>query len=72
MNQSEAFLFLTSCEFFLIGGGRENTNKKTQTLLAFSIFNQKNENKDKGELENRCISLIELSISYRTNFFHIK
>ena len=50
MNQSEAFLFLTSCEFFLLGGGRENTNKKTKTVNAFSIFNQKNENKDKGEL----------------------
>ena len=49
MNQSEAFLFLTSCEFFL-GGGRENTNKKTRTVRAFSIFNQKTENKDKGEL----------------------
>src|SRR5437667_3470673 len=41
MNQSEAFLFLTSCEFFLVGGGRENTNKKTRTVHAFSIFNQK-------------------------------
>ena len=51
MNQSEAFLFLTSCEFFLLGGGRENTNKKTRTVLrAVSIFNQKNQNKDKGEL----------------------
>ena len=50
MNQSEAFLFLTSCEFFLLGGGRENANKKTRTVRAFSIFNQKNENKDKGEL----------------------
>ena len=47
MNQSEAFLFLTSCEFFILG---ENANKKTQTVRAFSIFNQKNENKDKGEL----------------------
>ena len=50
MNQSEAFLFLTSCEFFLLRGGRENTTKKTWTVHAFSIFNQKNENKDKGEL----------------------
>ena len=50
MNQSEVFLFLTSCEFFLLGGGTENTNKKTWTVRAFSIFNQKNENKDKGEL----------------------
>ena len=50
MNQSEAFLFLASCEFFLLGGGRENTNKKTRRVHAFSIFNQKNENKDKGEL----------------------
>ena len=50
MNQSEAFLFLTSCEFFLLGDSKENTNKKTRTVCAFSIFNQKNENKDKGEL----------------------
>ena len=50
MNQSEVFLFLTSCEFFLLGGGRENTDKKTRTVCAFSIFNQKNENKDKGGL----------------------
>jgi len=50
MNQSEAFLFLISCEFFLLGGGRENTNKKTRTVRAVSIFNQKNENKDQGEL----------------------
>ena len=68
MNQLEAFLFLTSCEFFLLGGGRENTNKKTRTVRAFSIFNQKNENKDKSELENRCISSIELSISYMLKF----
>ena len=50
MNQSEAFLFLKSCEFFLLGGGRENTNKKSWTVRAVSIFNQKNENKDKGKL----------------------
>ena len=42
--------FLTGCKFFLLRGGRENTNKKTGTVRAFSIFNQKNENKDKGEL----------------------
>ena len=50
MNQLKAFLFLTSCEFFLLGGGKENTNKKTRTVRAFSISNQKHENKDKGEL----------------------
>ena len=50
MNQLEAFLSLTSCEFFLLGGGREITNKKTRTVCAVSIFNQKNENKDKCEL----------------------
>ena len=51
MNQSEAFLFLTSCEtVFLLGGGRENTNKKTRTCRAFSIFNQRIEHKDKTKL----------------------
>ena len=49
MNQSEAFLFLTSCEFFLLGGGKENTNKKIRTVYIFN-FQSKNENKDKGEL----------------------
>ena len=48
MNQSD--LFLTSCKFFLLRGGRENTNKKPRTVCAFSNFNRKNENKDKGEL----------------------
>ena len=32
------------------GGDRENTNNKTRTMHAFSIFNQKNENKDKDKL----------------------
>jgi len=32
------------------GGDRENTNKKIRTVHAFSIFNQKNENKDKDKL----------------------
>ena len=47
MNQSEAFLvFLTNCEFFLL----EVAEKTTRTVHAFSIFNQKNENKDESEL----------------------
>ena len=48
MNQSEAFLFLTNCEFFLLEVAEKNTNKKTQKVRAFSIFNQKNENKDES------------------------
>ena len=37
MNQSEAFIFLTSCEFFLLGGGRENTNKKPRQYMHFQF-----------------------------------
>ena len=37
MNQSEAFLFLTSCEFFQLGGGRENTNKKPGQCVHFQF-----------------------------------
>ena len=50
MNQLEVFLFLDKLWIFPTGGGRENTNKKTRTVHAFSIFNQKNENKDKDKL----------------------
>ena len=38
--------FFAKLWIFHTGGGRENSNKKTQTVCAFSIFNQKNENKD--------------------------
>ena len=39
MNQLEAFLFLTSCEFFLLGGGRENTTltKKPGHVMHFQF-----------------------------------
>ena len=50
MNQFEAFLFFDKLWIFPTGGGKENTNKKTWTVYASSIFNQKNENKDKYEL----------------------
>ena len=50
MNQSEAFLFLDKLWIFPTRGGKENTNKKTWTVRAFSIFNQKNENKNENEL----------------------
>ena len=69
MNQSEVFLLFDKLWIFPIRGGRENTNKKSGTVHAFSIFNQKNENKDESELEHRCIRLIELSISYMMNVF---
>ena len=72
MNQSEAFLFFDKLWIFPTGGGRENTNEKTQRVCIFSIFNPKNENKDKDKLENRCITLIELNISYVRDFFYIK
>ena len=49
MNQSEAFFFARLWNF-PTGGGRENTNKKPWTVHASSIFNQKNENKDKDKL----------------------
>ena len=41
MNQSEVFLFFDKLWIFPTKGGRENTNKKPQTVRAFSIFNQK-------------------------------
>ena len=41
MNQSEAFHFSISCEFFLLGGGRENTNKKTRTNSEEWKFKEK-------------------------------
>jgi len=41
MNQSEA-----NCEFFLL----EKTLTKKRIVRAFSIFNQKNENKDESKL----------------------
>ena len=51
MNQSEVFLFLTNYQLFLLEVVEKTlTNKKTLTVLAFSIFNQKNENKDKDKL----------------------
>ena len=50
MNQSEVFLFLQNCEFFLLEVAEKNTNKKIWIVCAFSIFNQKNENKDKDKL----------------------
>ena len=50
MNQLEILFYFGKLWIFPTGGGRENTNKKTQTVCAFSIFNQKNENKDKDKL----------------------
>ena len=47
---NHAFLFFGKLLILPTRGGRENTNKKTQTVCAFSIFNQKNENKDESEL----------------------
>ena len=67
MNQSEAFLFFDKLWIFPTRGGREILTKNLRQYVP--IFNQKNENKDESELENRCISLIELSISYMMNFF---
>ncbi len=49
MNQSEVFPFFAKLWIFPTEGGRENTNKKTRTVRAFPIFNQKNENKDKDK-----------------------
>ena len=50
MNRSEAFLFLQNCEFFLLEVAEKVLIKKTKIVHAFSIFNQKNENKDKDKL----------------------
>ena len=49
-NMKRSISFFAKFWIFPTRDGRENTNKKTQTVCAFSIFTQKNENKDKGGL----------------------
>ena len=50
MNQSEVFLFLQNCEFFLLEVAEKTLTKKPEQCVHFQFSIKKNENKDKGEL----------------------
>ena len=44
------FFFLQNCEFFLLEVAEKTLIKKTQIVRVFTIFNPKNEDKDKDKL----------------------